>query len=1197
MWVWILAAVLLTAIWVGGYFLSLPLWIEIVASIGVVLLVVGILVYRRLRAVRAAKALEREIMRQAAQQAANTRPDRRAEIVELQEQIQKGIASLKSSKLGNVSGAAALYALPWYVIIGPPGAGKTTALKQSGLEFPFSDPRSGGGIRGVGGTRNCDWWFTNEAILLDTAGRYATEQDDHEEWIAFLAMLRKFRAKKPINGVLVAVSVADLAQATEEQIDGYSKKLRARIDEVMTRLEMVVPVYVMFTKSDLIAGFVEFFGDLRKSERGQTWGATFPLDAPVGFDPARAFEREFDTLVETLHSRGVKRIGTERVFESRQKIFQFPLEFQSLRSNLAEFVGGLFQKNTFQETPIFRGIYFTSGTQEGRPMDRVLGSMARAFGLRPQDTPATDAAKTESKSYFVTDLFKKVAFPDQNVAARTARETRRQRLRRILYATAAVLIAVMLIIPSSCTYARNKDLVDSTADIAGKATKVKWDDGGSIPEKADKLTGIKNRLKQLDDWKKDGAPIGMRWGMYSGDKLYEPLRNVYLAILDRGLRVPVQPMLEAHIRGLDPTSASRPEVYNATYEDLKLLLMMQDVKNLDRDWAGPKLAKAWATALNKPDDKDAENALRPHVDYYLELLSRKEVKPWKADDGLISKTRTTLLGVPQALRLYENLVRDANNEIAAITKESIFYGSIAPYVDSKKGLKVDGAYTRLGWAKVRNLLDAERSALSSERWVLGEEGVASEIATMKAIQTLRGTYFQRYTFAWRDFIMDLDVHKPDNSEKALDELQALSEPPQPYLRLIQVVDENVTLDVGAADEGTSAAEQGLLDKGAQKIKQKVGSNGIDAGVDPFAPKKAGGRPISPVEAAFKPLTRFGISPDQPKEGATPAPTGLSQYQALVAKVVGVLSDLKDSKAAPDPKAISGEFENAFRTTSALLTDQDGFTRPMLSPLLMNPITLAWGAVLHDSGGAGSALWKINVWDIYDKTLDKKYPFAPESAIDAKLEDFTNFFKPKDGLVWGFYEGFLKGQLDEQGGAFVPSKRFKGEIDFSPAFLKCLKRTLEITNATFPDPKASGKPAVQFEVNLHSVSENVSHVSLEIDGVGHEYKNEPEEWVKLQWPAEKAETHGAKLRVRGIAGLDEEIARAGDFGFFRLLDAASSVKPAPIKAGEQPSLIGEWQLKTQSAVVRLNIRPLKRDNPLEKNVFAGFTCPRLTVSSK
>ncbi|GAC1393879.1 MAG: type VI secretion system membrane subunit TssM [Polyangiales bacterium] len=1192
MWVWIVAALLLTATWVGGYFLSLPFWLEIALTLAVIVFVVVVIVVRRMRAVRAARALEREIMRQAQQQAANTRPDRRAEIVELQEQIQKGIASLKSSKLGNVSGAAALYALPWYVIIGPPGAGKTTALKHSGLEFPVLD-KSGGGIRGVGGTRNCDWWFTNEAILLDTAGRYATEQDDHDEWIAFLGMLRKFREKKPINGVLVAISVADLAQATEEQIDTYAKKLRARIDEVMTRLEMVVPVYVMFTKADLIAGFVEFFGDLRKSERGQTFGATFDLDAPAGFDPARAFEREFDTLVETLHARGLRHIGTERVFDARQKIFQFPLEFQSLRSNLAEFLGALFQKNTFQETPIFRGVYFTSGTQEGRPMDRVLGAMARAFGLRPADAP-TDAPK-ESKSYFVTDLFRKVAFPDQNVAARTSRESRRQRLRRIAYASAAVLIAAMLIFPSSCTYARNKDLVDSTRDIAGKAAVVKWDDGASIPEKARNITGIKSRLRQLDDWHQNGAPISMRWGMYAGNALYEPLRNEYLGILDRGLRAPTQRSIEDYLRSIDPTSARRPEIYNFAYEKLKLYLMMTDQAHLDTEWAAPKLTKAWAAALRKPDDKDSEDALRPHVDYYLDLMKRREVKPWKGEESLVTKTRGVLLQVPQLDREYEAMVRDANAEIPSITRETIFYGSIAPYVSGKKNVRVDGAYTRGGWARVRNLLEVQQSKLTAERWVLGEEALTSQVDVLKQIVKLRELYFERYKNAWRDFIMDLDVEKPDNAERALDEMSALSEPPWAYQRLLQTLDDNVTLDVGDGDD-PSAAEQGLLDQASQAAKKKLSTKGVDAGGALDAPK-ATGKPKSPVELAFAPLSKFAVPPAGGKEGAPTAPTGLSQYQALIAKLVGVLSDVKDSKMPPDPKVLSGEFENAFRTTSALLTDQDGFTRPMLSPLLMNPITLAWGAVVHDASGAASGLWEVNVWNPYMKTLDKKYPFAPDSPVDAKLEDFTAFFKPKDGLVWGFYEAYLKNGLDEQGGTFIPSRRFKSAVDYSPAFLKCLKRTLEVTKASFVDPKGGAKPAVEFEINLHSVSENVSHVAIEIDGQGHEYKNEPEEWVKLQWPAEKPEAHGAKIRVRGFAGLDEEIARAGDFGFFRLLDAANDIKPAPNKAGEQPSLIAEWQLKTQSAVVRLNIRPLKADNAIEKKVFAGFNCPRLITSGK
>jgi type VI secretion system protein ImpL len=117
------------------------------------------------------------------------------------------------------------------MIVGPPGAGKTTALGTRASSSPTSR-RAGGGVRGVGGTRNCDWWFTNEAILLDTAGRYTTESDDRDEWIAFLEQLKKYRPKKPINGVLVAVSVERAARREREQIEATGKKIRARIDEM-----------------------------------------------------------------------------------------------------------------------------------------------------------------------------------------------------------------------------------------------------------------------------------------------------------------------------------------------------------------------------------------------------------------------------------------------------------------------------------------------------------------------------------------------------------------------------------------------------------------------------------------------------------------------------------------------------------------------------------------------------------------------------------------------------------------------------------------------------------------------------------------------------------------------------------------------------------------------------------------------------
>ncbi len=73
-----------------------------------------------------------------------------------------------------------VYQLPWYIMIGPPGSGKTTALLNSGLKFPLADTLGQEPLRGVGGTRNCDWWFTEDAILLDTAGRYTTQDSDPE---------------------------------------------------------------------------------------------------------------------------------------------------------------------------------------------------------------------------------------------------------------------------------------------------------------------------------------------------------------------------------------------------------------------------------------------------------------------------------------------------------------------------------------------------------------------------------------------------------------------------------------------------------------------------------------------------------------------------------------------------------------------------------------------------------------------------------------------------------------------------------------------------------------------------------------------------------------------------------------------------------------------------------------------------------
>ena len=194
-------------------------WGAIIVTVVVAIGLATIDVVRMLAERRASSLLEKGLGDQAGSD--GIRPDQQAEIAAMQAEFQKALHSLKSSRLGH-KGGDALGALPWYVIIGPPGAGKTTALRSSGLPFPHA---KGGRVRGVGGTRNCDWWLTNDAVILDTAGRWATQEDDREEWLAFLDLLHQTRPRKPVNGILVAVSLSDL-QGEADETAALSKALR-----------------------------------------------------------------------------------------------------------------------------------------------------------------------------------------------------------------------------------------------------------------------------------------------------------------------------------------------------------------------------------------------------------------------------------------------------------------------------------------------------------------------------------------------------------------------------------------------------------------------------------------------------------------------------------------------------------------------------------------------------------------------------------------------------------------------------------------------------------------------------------------------------------------------------------------------------------------------------------------------------------
>ena len=368
----------------GDYFETLDTGAARIAAIAILVAIFALVeMFKRARANQASSQLAAAVVGQAK---SDQRPS--ADVVQLRERFEEALNTLKQQKK---RGGPGLYELPWYVIIGAPGSGKTTALKYSGLKFPLEQRTGRGALRGVGGTRNCDWWFTEEAVLLDTAGRYTTQDSDASAdsagWAEFLGLLKKYRTRRPLNGVLLAISAHDLMTQGQAGREAHVAAARRRLNELNKELRIQLPVYVLVTKCDLLAGFSEYFEDMSQEARAQVFGVTFPKEVTLSGNAAAEFPGEFDGLVTRLNQRVFGRLEDERDTRRRARIFGFPQQMAALREGLSEFIGEVFESTRFDQRVLLRGVYFTSGTQEGTPIDRLLGSLGRRLAVATESVP------------------------------------------------------------------------------------------------------------------------------------------------------------------------------------------------------------------------------------------------------------------------------------------------------------------------------------------------------------------------------------------------------------------------------------------------------------------------------------------------------------------------------------------------------------------------------------------------------------------------------------------------------------------------------------------------------------------------------------------------------------------------------------------------------------------------------------------
>ncbi|MGR3436164.1 MAG: type VI secretion system membrane subunit TssM [Shimia sp.] len=428
------AVLLVVTLWFGLPMLPLPfagdLWFRLAVVLAVLAAMGGVAGVRWWRRRRDARVLG----------------DAVAENETLPEVVEKIEAALET--LEETRGGTALVDLPWYLIVGPSGAGKTVALTRSGLGFVDTDVERIA-RENEAGSKNLDFLFADEAVLIDTAGRYVSNAEnrekDAETWRRFLERVKGARRDQPINGIVLAFPVPDLLPGPGEadrdvvaRIDGVADVMRMRLKEIHERLRVRVPVYAMLTKTDRIAGFEERFSEMGEAERRQVWGVTFQDEGDA--EPHRRIDEDFDHLLRRLSESTPDRLKSVTRPDAAAAIMGFPAALAELRPGLTRFVQRVF-RNPDAIGVVLRGVYLTSGTQGDTPANRLL----TALGLPPSE--GRDAT-SRTQSFFLHDLFKEVIFPERHWVGHDERAVGRRRVLRgaalgaIGGATAIVLSAI-----------------------------------------------------------------------------------------------------------------------------------------------------------------------------------------------------------------------------------------------------------------------------------------------------------------------------------------------------------------------------------------------------------------------------------------------------------------------------------------------------------------------------------------------------------------------------------------------------------------------------------------------------------------------------------------------------------------------------------------------------------------------------------
>ncbi len=533
----IIAGVLLLLLLVYGIILVLdwPWWMGIFVLLAMGGIFLGAVFLKKVWLDRREQSFVNQIVGQEELAASDETADASADLAQ---RFKESANELKSSHLKNVGNP--LYVLPWYMVIGESGSGKTTAIKNADMSSPFAQANR---ISGISGTKNCDWWFFEQAVILDTAGRYAVHVDqerDKQEWQDFLVHLAKYRKREPINGLVVTLSTDKLLDSRPEALEDAGITIRRRVDELMQVLGAKFPVYLLVSKCDLIKGMTQFCEALPEESLKQAMGL---VNSDLSSDTTSFAKQVMESVTERLrnlrlllsHKPNLSDAPTGAQAGVDPSILLFPEEFEKIKPGLEAFIKGAFKENPYQESPLLRGIYFSSGRQEGTPFSHFLSAL-NLIGER-EVLPGTN------KGLFLHDFFAKILPKDRKLFIPTQKALEVDKLTKNLGLASWVAVAIAVCGLLSLSFVKNlRTLREVSQEFSQPAILA-----GDIVEDVVTMDRFKQAVLKVE--KQNMSWWIPRLGLYESNKIEAQLKNKYCKQFKQGFLVSFDQQMADNMTG------------------------------------------------------------------------------------------------------------------------------------------------------------------------------------------------------------------------------------------------------------------------------------------------------------------------------------------------------------------------------------------------------------------------------------------------------------------------------------------------------------------------------------------------------------------------------------------------------------------------------------------------------------------------